>query len=181
MPQKKKIFHIIAKYGTLTIIVIILRTFVLTPITIIGISMEPTFHERDCLWQTSLLTPKRFNTVTFPSPRTGNIIIKRIIGLPGDTVRYQNDQLLINERPFDEPYLTNLKKEIPVGSLLTENFSLTSLLVTHTTKVPKDKYFVLGDNRQKADDSRYFGFVDKKTISGVIYFRYYPFNKIGTQ
>ena len=179
MEQKKNIFHIITKYVILTIVVIILRRFVLTPITVIGNSMEPTYHEADRLWQTSLIKPKRFDTVTFPSPRSGNRIVKRIIGLPGDTIYYQNDQLLINGVPFEEPYLSDLKAELPDGTLLTDDFSLKSLLATHTTKVPKNKYFVLGDNRQKADDSRYFGFVDKKTISGVIYFRYYPFNNIG--
>lgn len=181
MEQKKKFFRIIVKYGSLVVIVAILRSFILTPITVTGISMEPTYHENDRLWQSSFIKPKRFDTVTFSSPRNGNRVVKRIIGLPGDTIRYQNDQLLINGVPFEEPYLTDLKAGLSDGSLLTDNFSLESLLVTHTTNVPKNKYFVLGDNRQKADDSRYFGFVEKNAISGVIYFRYYPFNKMGKQ
>lgn len=179
--QKKKLIRIGIKYGLIVTIVFFLRTFLLTPITVIGISMEPTYHDSDRLWQTSIIKPKRFDTVTFSSPRNGKRIVKRIIGLPGDTIHYINDQLFVNDLPLDEPYLAKVKQTMATDELLTDDFTLESLLTTHTTNVPKDKYFVLGDNRRAADDSRYFGFVDKKAISGVIYFRYYPFNKIGVQ
>lgn len=169
------------QFALIFVVVLCLRRFVFTPVEVLGISMEPTYHESDRLWETSLVTPKRFDIATFPSPRNGKQIIKRVVGLPGDTVRVANDQLYINDTPYDEPYLDEFKNQLTDGQPLTSDFSLETIEKDATTTVPEGKYFVLGDNRRKADDSRYFGFVDKETITGVVYFRYYPLNKIGIQ
>lgn len=70
------------------------------------------------------------------------------------------------------------------GIPLTKDFSLeqSETLDTLDTKViPEGKYFVLGDKRRVTEDSRYFGFVDEKTINGVVFFRFYPLDKIGLQ
>lgn len=161
-----------------------LRKFVFSPIEVLGTSMEPTYHESDRVWQTSLKKPERFDNITFPSPRDEKRIIKRVVGLPGDSLRYENDQLYINDQPYEEPYLEEFKNELTDGIPLTKDFSLEQLetLNTPNTKViPAGKYFVLGDNRRVADDSRYFGFVDENEISGVVFFRFYPLNKIGFQ
>lgn len=181
MKKKHGILHLIAQLTLVLLFVLFLRTFVLTPVEVIGTSMEPTYHETDRLWQTSLVKPKRFDTATFPSPRDGKRIVKRVIGLPGDTIRMENDQLYINDQKYDEPYLDDFKKQLAEDQLLTDDFSLETISVDATTVVPEGKYFVLGDNRQITDDSRYFGFVDEETIVGVVYFRYYPLNKIGAQ
>ncbi|MTD40157.1 signal peptidase I [Erwinia sp. CPCC 100877] len=180
----KKRFHIIQtifQFSVVLLFVLFLRKFVLLPVEVIGISMEPNFHESDRLWQTTLISPKRFEVATFPSPRNGKRILKRVIGLPGDTIRMENDQLYINDKKYDEPYLDEFKAELTDGKPLTADFSLKTIQVGSTTKVPEGKYFVLGDNRRVADDSRYFGFVDQESITGVVYFRYYPLNKIGLQ
>lgn len=164
----------------LILFILCLRTFILSPITVLGISMEPTYEEADKVWKSPLIKPKRFDSVTFYSPRNGKHIIKRVIGLPGDSVEMIDDQLFINDEAVDEPYLDELKQKLTEGESLTNNFSLSTISNGTNTVVPDNHYFVLGDNRQLADDSRYFGFVDESLLTGTVYFRYYPFNKIGT-
>lgn len=178
--KKNNVFRTILQFGFILVSILLLRVFVFTPVEVVGISMEPTYHESDRLWQSSLLTPERFDIATFPSPRNGKRIVKRVIGLPGDTVRMENDQLYINDKKYDEPYLDEFKSEVSDGLPLTADFSLESI-EDGAAVVPEGKYFVLGDNRRKADDSRYFGFVDEEDIVGVVYFRYYPLNRIGVQ
>ncbi|MEI5994229.1 signal peptidase I [Candidatus Enterococcus mansonii] len=181
MKKKHGLFYTLVQFAVILMFTLFLRKYVLTPVEVIGTSMEPTYHESDRLWQTSLISPKRFDVATFPSPRDGKRIVKRIVGLPGDTIRMENDQLYINDKKYDEPYLDEFKADLTDGLPLTADFSLETTAVNPTTVVPEGKYFVLGDNRRKADDSRYFGFVDKKNIVGVVYFQYYPLNKIGVQ
>lgn len=184
--KKKRYFivYTILQLIAILAITLVLRNFIFTPIEVSGQSMTPTYHESDRLWQTSLKKPERFDVITFPSPRNSKRIIKRIIGLPGDTLRYENDQLYINNNAYEEPYLKKFKEKLTGDLPLTKNFSLETLEILdapNTKKIPDRKYFVMGDNRQNTDDSRFFGFVDEETITGVIYFRYYPLNKIGIQ
>ncbi|MFD1901493.1 signal peptidase I [Enterococcus termitis] len=181
MKKKHSVLYTVIQFTMILAFILFLRKFVLTPVEVVGISMEPTYHESDRVWQTSLIEPSRFDIATFPSPRDGKRIVKRVVGLPGDTIRMENDQLYINDKPYEEPYLDEEKEALTDGELLTKDFSLQTIEVDAATVVPEGKVFVLGDNRRRADDSRYFGFVDKKDIYGVVYFRYYPLNKIGLQ
>lgn len=181
MKKKYGTFYTLIQFAMILLFALFLRTFVLTPVEVVGISMEPTYHESDRLWQTSLVSPKRFDVATFPSPRDGKRIVKRVVGMPGDTIRMENDQLYINDKKYDEPYLDEFKDALTDEMPLTADFTLANSAAGPATVVPDGKYFVLGDNRRKADDSRYFGFVDEDAIVGVVYFRYYPLNKIGVQ
>ncbi|MGX7149584.1 signal peptidase I [Enterococcus ureasiticus] len=181
MKKKHGKLYLVMQFAMILLFALFLRKFVLTPVEVVGSSMEPTYHESDRLWQTSLIKPKRFDTATFPSPRDGKRIVKRIVGMPGDTIRMENDQLYINDKKYAEPYLDEFKAALEDDMPLTTDFTLANSAAGPATVVPDGKYFVLGDNRRKADDSRYFGFVDEENIIGVVYFRYYPLNKIGVQ
>ena len=74
-----------------------------------------------------------------------------MIGLPGEAVRYENDQLYVNNQPIAEPYLTKTEKDHETMPYTT-NFDSKELLMQE--KLPKDSYFVLGDNRRMSKDSR---------------------------
>ena len=89
-------------------------------------------------------------------------IIKRIIGLPGETIEYKDNQLYVNGKKMKENY----------GSDITEDFSV---------KVGKGSYFVLGDNRTNSMDSRYFGSFKKKDIIGKTSLTIFPFSRIGSR
>ncbi|MDF7638941.1 signal peptidase I [Lactobacillus sp. ESL0791] len=143
-----------------------------------GISMQPTFEDNDRLIASRKFQPKRNITVVLYAPKAANdqpgaVYIKRMIGLPGDTIVSKNDQIYVNGKQLPEPYLNNnyKKADNDRGMTYTNNF---------TVKVPKGKYFVMGDHRDVSKDSRIFGFVKRSEFIGQVKLRYWPFNKIQT-
>lgn len=164
------------------IIAIILKVFIGTSYTVSGESMHPTFEDKD-----KVIVSKISKTLNHID--SGDVIIfhansksdyiKRLIGKPGDTVKYKKDQLYINDKKVKEPYLSENKK-YKNGKYLTEDFNSKTLNGANgKATIPEDKYLVLGDNRQNSNDSRYkdVGLIDKKQIVGKVMFRYWPFDK----
>lgn len=179
-------------------VVVLLRTFVFSPVVISGHSMDPTLQNGERVISVKTAKVKRFDIVTLQAPDNPNEeYVKRVIGLPGDTVEVKNDQLYINGRRYDEPYLDEYKQKLKNGTLASEyesdyqstvtsaktftnNFSLKTLDSTDgKTKVPEGYYFVLGDNRLISKDSRYFGFVKASAIDGVVEFAFWPLKDFG--
>lgn len=154
-------------------IAILIRTFIFSPYIVEGASMEPTLHNHEKIFVSKLKSSELFDR--------GEIVIikgseenyvKRIIGLPGDMIEMINDELFINGKLINEEYLTeNLELAEQQGSKLTGDFG--------PTKVPKDHYYVMGDNRLKSMDSRNgLGFIQKETIVGISEFVFYPFSNL---
>lgn len=109
-------------------------------------------------------------------PTDPNVLyIKRVIGMPGDTIKVKDDVLYINGKKTPEPYLKEGKKLYSLGQLYTNNFSLESLHLGK--KVPAGSYFVMGDHRNISNDSRRIGFIKKSDIVGTVKLRYWPLNK----
>ena len=163
----------------LVVAVLLIRHYVFSPAAVNGSSMEPTLHNNDRLWVTSIKKPQRFDIIAFPSPRNGQRLAKRLIGLPGETVEYRDDTLYINGVSLSEDYLASAKRNVSKNENYTQDFTLETLEATQSLTVPEGMYFVLGDNRPRSDDSRYFGFVKQASVEGVLTFRYYPLDKIG--
>ncbi|MGL4819891.1 MAG: signal peptidase I [Bacilli bacterium] len=154
------------------------RTFLFTPTMVEGESMMPTLHNGDRLVVQKFGSIDRFDLVVFKSPE-GTHYIKRIIGLPGDHIAYNDDILYINGKAYEEPYLNEAKRENK-EERLTYNFAMEELDSTGGVKqVPEDSYFVLGDNRQWSKDSRLIGFVKRADIIGEASLVFYPFNRFG--
>lgn len=104
--------------------------------------------------------PERGDIVMFNAPDKENTIyIKRIIGLPGDVIKIENNQLYINGELYEEDYVKN-GWEMMTG--------------TFTYEVPKGEYFMMGDNRDHSNDSRAWGTVKEEDIIAKAIFRYYP-------
>lgn len=173
----------------LVVTLIVVRTYIFTPVLVSGKSMDPTMTDGERVFATKFDDPKRMDIVTFPAPDDpGKSYIKRVIGLPGERVSYAKGQLYINDKAVDEPYLKEYQEALPTGNYLTtiqnvngeviDTFNLQALPGGEET-VPAGKLFVLGDNRQNSKDSRIFGYVDASTISGNVKFSFYPFDKFG--
>jgi signal peptidase I len=147
------------------LIVLPIRLFIFQPFIVKGQSMEPNFEDGDYLIIDEITyrfrEPKRGEVVVFKNPMNEHQrFIKRIIGLPGETVEISDGKIFISngeKKVLQEPYL---------------NFSFTAGDIRIT--LGKDEYFVLGDNRQFSLDSRRFGPIKKKEIVGRVLLRLWP-------
>ena len=108
---------------------------------------------------------KRFDIVSFYYDET-KYLVKRIIGLPGDTVEIKNNVLYINGEQVEEEYVSSK----------TEDFSLEDL---GYSTIPEDMYLVLGDNRGDSTDSRCFGCIPIEKIESEVLIRFWPFDRFG--
>lgn len=152
------------------IIILFLMLYVVSVTQVVGSSMSPTLKDEEVLilnkFQYRFFDIKRGDIVSLDYEDT-KYLIKRIIGLPGETVKIANNQLYINDKIYEEEYLAN--------DLNYDDFSLTDL---GYSKIPEDMYLVLGDNRENSLDSREIGLIKKEDINGKISLRIWPLNKI---
>ena len=146
-------------------IVIPIRYFLFQPFFVKGASMEPNFDDGQYLIIDELSyrfrQPERGEIIVFKYPHdTSQRYIKRIIGLPGETVEIKNGEVLVNSQILNE------------SSYLPEGLATAGL-----TKIilSENEYFVLGDNRLHSSDSRSWGSVPKENIVGRTYLRAWPF------
>lgn len=148
----------------------LLFLFLLKTHQVSGESMLPTLENGDKIFVWRGRKPKRLDIITLsPMDNPQESYVKRVIGMPGDSLQLNGNTLQIS-------YLNNGHEE-------QEAITLTdgvTMILEEQTKIPADKYFVLGDNRDHSNDSRSFGLVNRKQIEGVVSWRYYPFNRIGT-
>lgn len=157
------------------------RFYILTPIVVDGASMMPTFADGDKVVVNKIgprLTEyKRFDVIVFEAKEDTNYI-KRVIGIPGDRIVYENDELFINGKKYEEPYLEEYKKALIDNGSLTGDFTLEENL--GETTVPDGYFFVLGDNRRYSTDSRdpRVGFVSKDKILGTAKIVVFPFGNL---
>ena len=180
MTFKKKSFnYYLREYGpylAVIVIVLLVKQFLFSPVMVSGESMINTLKDRDIMImdKISLSTSpiKRFEIVVITYK--DRYLIKRVVGLPGETIEYKNDKLYVNGKYVKETFLDQSfkeqKKREMESPLFTNNFKVT---------LKKGEYYVLGDNRLNSVDSRALGtftIKDFKARGGIIL---YPFNKMG--
>ncbi len=151
------------------VIVLFFIQYVFSVTTVVGDSMNPTLHNEEYLFLNKLKYRisdiKRGDVISLKYENT-KYLIKRVIGLPGDTVLIQNNHVYINGTMYEESYLSS--------DLEYDDFSLSSL---GYDKIPEDMYFVLGDNRSNSMDSREIGLISRDDVIGEIVFRFWPLNR----
>ncbi len=156
----------------------IIRVFLFTPIVVDGESMMPTLEHGDRMIVNKIGytvgEPDRFDIIVFHAPEQKDYI-KRVIGLPGDHVAYEEDQLYINNDPIDEPYLDEYKQGI--SGTLTEDFTLED--IANESVIPEGYVFVMGDNRRASKDSRHIGLVSTEEVIGNTNFVFWPVDEAG--
>ncbi len=160
----KKFWNAIKDYVYIVIVVVLIRTFLVTPALVDGDSMNDNLYNNDLVIINKLVYRisdiKRFDIVVVKNDFDKDKIIKRVIALPNETLIYRNNKLYIDGK--------EIKTDIKFKD--TEDFE-------YTTK--DGEYFVLGDNRPNSKDSRYLGPFKKDKILGRVLIRLFPFNKIG--
>jgi signal peptidase I len=136
--------------------------------------MYPTFSDKQYVLTNIVAlrfgNPKIGEVVVFKAPNEPEKdFIKRVIGTPKDTVLVKNGDIYVNGKLLDQSAYLKPSVKTYGGSFLREN---------ETVSVPKDSYFVMGDNRAGSSDSREWGFVPIKSIIGKSLFVYWPLNKM---
>lgn len=159
----------------------IIRFVLFTPIVVDGESMMPTLENDDRMIVNKIGytvgEPDRYDIIVFHAEKDKDYI-KRVIGVPGEHVAYENDQLYINGKAQDEPYLSSIKKQLEVGSdELTKDFTLEQL--TGYEVIPEGYVFVLGDNRRNSTDSRIIGLIPIEDIVGSTNYVFWPLDDVG--
>jgi signal peptidase I len=173
---KKEIYSWIKSVAFAFIIVFLCQQFLFAPRIVYGESMSPTFHDKDRVVINKFDDIERFDLIVFKAPDVEDEqYIKRVIGLPGDTVEMKDDVLYINGKAVEEPYLIS-NKENTLSDKLTGDFTLQE--ITGESKVPIGSLFVLGDNRLISKDSRFFGSISDDSVIGKVKFRFYPIQKM---
>lgn len=156
-----------SKYIIVVIFVLLFFIFVMGLQQVIGPSMNPTLNEGDIIITNKLIY--RFKSIERNDivviSQDEKYMIKRIVGLPGETVEYQNNDVLINGKAYKETF-TNSE---------TEDFTIQDL---GYDVIPEDMYLVLGDNRENSLDSRTFGLVSKNQIVGKAWIKIWPISKM---
>lgn len=158
--------------GAALFIAVIIRSFIIQPYVIPSGSMLDTLHIGDRLFVTkfsygihlpfvekelfSTGEPEVGDIIVFPFPENkSQDYIKRVVGVPGDVLEMRNKQLFRNGAAVEESYVIH-----------KDPFSMNQRDVMKPVTVPPGKVFVMGDNRDQSQDSRFWGFVDKDTIHG---------------
>lgn len=140
-----------------------------------GSSMVPTLQNGDYLVTEKISyrfsEPKRGDIIVLKNPRDeSEDFIKRIIALPGDTIKIENNSVFVNDQLISEAYLSS-QTPTRAGVFLTEGT---------TIRAGPNQYFVMGDNRNHSSDSREWGGATKEEIVGKAFFRYFPPQSIGS-
>lgn len=137
--------------------------------------------------------PRRFDVVVFDSPESpGTNVVKRVIGMPGDTLSMADNQVFLNGVPLEEPYAKKTDPTIDPEHPQMRAWQVRYLVGRDGRRyrpslknwgpvvVPSDSFFVMGDNRDNSYDSRYWGFLGRQRIYGRPLIIYYSFDGTGT-
>jgi signal peptidase I len=162
-------FNLIQFFVILMTVLVFMYLFVLSPHVVDGRSMQPNFCNHDIYFTFKLGGSFKRDTVIAFKHDEANDYIKRIIGLPGDTIRVESGRVYRNGELLNEIYLPESRMTfLNPGDGLLEGVEYT---------VPEEKFFVMGDNRSHSTDSRYFLAIDPKDanpIDGKVVFVVWP-------
>ena len=189
------------EWGLFTFLIVaflLTRLFIWLPVQVDGHSMDPTLADGQRVIVLKHTNIQRFDVVVAKEVENGKTkqIVKRVIGMPGDTILYKDDQLYVNGKAVDEKYLKEFKAAFAKDKLqkeysyrdyfqeLAANASVFTLNADGNANfevtVPEGQYYLLGDNRLVSKDSRAVGNFSKQALVGEVKFRFWPLNKIGT-
>ena len=169
MDKRNRIIKNILSYVLIIVIALLIKFFIFSPIKVNGTSMSPTLEDGDIMILNEIGYRihglERYDIAV--AKIDGELLIKRVIGLPGDKIEYRDNKLYVNGEFFYE--------EFKHGD--TSDFSISEL---GSDVVPENSYFLVGDNRGNSKDSRTVGFIPKDKIIGKTRVIVFPFNRTST-
>lgn len=158
------------------IIALLIKQFFFQIVRVDGPSMQPNLQNNERVFCLKRAQIHHGSVVVFdangvdPQVSVKTDYVKRVIGLPGDTVSSKNGNIYVNGKKINQDYISQSQRDAGTG-----NWSLKSISVQNSwlrnsgaVKVPQGEYFVLGDHRSVSNDGRYWGFVPKSKIDGVV-------------
>jgi len=149
--------------GAILLIILCLRIFIIFPAKIQGSSMQPTLAHGENVFALRTDDFQKNDIIAFESPmEAGKMLVKRIIGMPGDKIKIEKNKIYVNDKRITEDYLIDYGIDADFTKLGTH-----SELV-----VPDNSYFVMGDNRFNSSDSRSFGTISKESVTGKVILRF---------
>ena len=169
------------------LLALFIRTFVVQAFKIPSGSMKPTLQIGDHILVNKFIYGVKLpylqkTIIPLKHPRRGDIIvfkfpvepekdfIKRVVGVAGDVIEGRNKKIFVNHEPIEEDYAIHTDSHVdPAGSQSRDNFGPIT--------VPENKLFVMGDNRDQSFDSRFWGYVDLKVVSGKAFMIYWSWDK----
>lgn len=156
------------------VVITVIRMFLFVTFAVDGLSMDPTLEDGDRVVVNKFIYDigevEQDDVVVFESGQD-SAYVKRIIGVPGDTVEMKDKTVYLNGEPLQEDYVTHR------GESYMDNFTLSDLGVEGEV-IPEGHYLVLGDNRPISRDSRDFGLITEASIIGEVQLRFWPLNEI---
>lgn len=186
--RKSKVYEYAEVVVVAVVLALIIRTFIVQAYKIPSGSMIPTLQIGDHLFVSKFFygtkvpftkeiiwrfrEPKRKDIIVFKCPNDPDKdFIKRVIGVPGDKIMVKQKTVYINDKPIEEPYvIKSIPSSININSI-RDNWKEFQV-------VPKDNYFVMGDNRDASYDSRFWGPLPRDLIKGKALCIYWPPNRI---
>ena len=168
------IYEIVKTITFVLLAAFLIRFFLIQPFVVEGQSMEPNFHNQEYLIVEKVSykigEPHRGDVVIFKAPSNPDYdYIKRVIALPGETIKIANNTIYINGHAIDETYLAP-------DELTTVSYDPK---MTLERTLGENEFFVLGDNRDHSSDSREFGVLTKDKIIGKVFVTVYPWSNFG--
>ncbi len=162
-----KVFREVAITVLIAVAVFALLRLTVQSYTVVMSSMEPNFQEGECIMVNKVCyrssAPQRGQVIVFNPPfGSAHPFIKRVIGLPGETLEIRDEKVFVNGIPLREEYV-----------MAPPNYTMPA------TEVPETEYFVLGDNRNNSNDSHSGWMVPRDNIIGKAWFTYWPPSKVG--
>lgn len=158
------------------LIALLIKQFLFQVVRVDGPSMQPNLQNNERVFCLKRSQIHHGSVVIFdangvdPQVAVKTDYVKRVIGLPGDTVRSKNGNIYVNGKKINQSYISMSQRDAGTGNWNLKSISVQNSWLKNNgaTKVPKGEYFVLGDHRSVSNDCRYWGFVPKNKIDGVV-------------
>ncbi len=158
------------------LIALLIKQFFFQIVRVDGPSMQPNLQNNERVFCLKRSQIRHGSVVIFnadgvdPQVAIKTDYVKRVIGLPGDTVRSKNGNIYVNNKEINQNYISMKQRDAGTGNWDLKSISVQNSWLKHNgaTKVPAGEYFVLGDHRSVSNDGRYWGFVPKSKIDGVV-------------